>query len=26
VNEAGPACHTGTDTCFDADLIAEFHS
>lgn len=24
VEEAGPACHTGNQTCFDADLIAEF--
>jgi phosphoribosyl-AMP cyclohydrolase len=21
VDQAGPACHTGTDTCFDADLL-----
>ena len=21
VDQTGPACHTGTDTCFDADLI-----
>lgn len=23
VDQTGPACHTGTDTCFDADLIWE---
>jgi phosphoribosyl-AMP cyclohydrolase len=24
VEEAGPACHTGDETCFDADLIKRF--
>ena len=23
VDQTGPACHTGTDTCFDADLLLE---
>jgi phosphoribosyl-AMP cyclohydrolase len=23
VDQAGPACHTGADTCFDADLLVD---
>jgi phosphoribosyl-AMP cyclohydrolase len=26
VEEAGPACHTGDESCFDADLLKRFES
>ena len=26
VEPAGPACHTGANTCFDADLVLRFES